>query len=83
MGAFRTSQTEALHIEANESSLDMRRNELGLRFLFKLRSNPTYTESLVTQDDKEDYNYKKNQRTTRPTEVHFRIRERKYMEEQN
>lgn len=46
-GAFKISPGESLHVEANE---------MGLRFLYKLRSDPTYTESLITQDDTEDYN---------------------------
>ena len=38
-GAFRTSPAEALNVEANDPSLELRRNELGLRFLDKLKSN--------------------------------------------
>ena len=34
-GAFRTSPVEALHVEANDPPLELRRNELGLRFLYK------------------------------------------------
>ena len=34
--------------------LELRRNELGLRFLYKLRSNTTYTEFLNTLDNRED-----------------------------
>ena len=59
----------------------MRRNELGLRFLFKLRSNPKYLESLVILNNSEGYNYEENERATRPTREHFRILEQRYMEE--
>ena len=72
---FKTSAIESLHIEANKLFLDMRRNELGLRFLFKLRRNPTYTELLVTLDNSEDYNFKEKEKATRPTGMHFRILE--------
>ena len=35
-GAFRTSSVEALHVEANDPALELRRNTLGIRFLYKL-----------------------------------------------
>ena len=60
----------------------MRKNELELRFLYKLGSNETFTKSLVTQDDSEDYNFEDNERATRPTGVHFIILEWRYIEEQ-
>ena len=47
-GAFRTSPVESLHIEAYDSLLELRKNKLGLRFLYKLKSNTIYTESLNT-----------------------------------
>ena len=31
-GAFRTSPAEALHVEANDQSLELRRNKLGQSF---------------------------------------------------
>ena len=37
--AFRNSLVEALHVKANDPTLELRRNELGLRFLNKLKSN--------------------------------------------
>ena len=36
-GTFKTSPIEPLHIEAYDPYLELRRNELGLRFLYKLR----------------------------------------------
>ena len=59
-GAFKTSSMESLHIEANEPALDKRRNELGLRFLYRLRSNPTYNDTVNTLDSTEDHNYDEN-----------------------
>ena len=35
-GAFRTSPVEALHAEANDPLMELRRNELGLKFLCNL-----------------------------------------------
>ena len=63
-GDFRMSLVEALHIEVYDPSLELRRNELGVRFLYKLRSNTPFTESL---DDREDQNYKENKGETRPS----------------
>ena len=54
-----------------------------LKFLYKLRSNTAYTESLNTLDDKNDQNYKKNKRANKSMEVYLRRLEQKYMEEQN
>ena len=53
-GAFRTSPLESMHVEANDSPLELRRNELGLRFLYKLRSNIVYTKSPNLLDDRAD-----------------------------
>ena len=81
-GAFKTSPIESLHVEANEPSLEKRRTELGLRYLYRLRGNPTYTDTLVTLDNTEDYNYEENEKVTRPVGVHYRLLEQRYMEEQ-
>ena len=51
-GAFRTSPVEALHVEANDQPLQLRSNELGLRFLYKLKSITSYIETLNMLDDK-------------------------------
>ena len=55
-GAFRASPVESLCVEVNEPPLELKKNELSLRFLYKLRSNITYTESLNTLDDRDDQN---------------------------
>ena len=70
MEAFRISPIEALNVETN-----MRKNELGLRFLYKLKINLIYTESLITLDDSKDYNYENKERATRLIGVHFIILE--------
>ena len=38
-GAFRISPAEALQVEANNPHLELRMNELGLRFQYKLNIN--------------------------------------------
>ena len=45
-GAFRTT------VESYDPFLELRNNELGLIFLYKLRSSTTYTEFLNTLDDR-------------------------------
>ena len=64
--AFKTSPIESLHAEANESTLDKRRNELGLRILYRLIGNLTYTDILITLDDTEHHNYEENEKIIRP-----------------
>ena len=48
------SLVEALHIKANDSPLELRRNELGLRFLYKLKNNISHIETIYTLDDREN-----------------------------
>ena len=55
---------EALHIEANDPSLEIRRNELGSRYLYKLKSYPAYINTL---DDSEDQKYEESERSVKPT----------------
>ena len=61
-----------IHVEANDPPLGLRRNELGLRFLYKLRSNATYAGKLNTLKDSEDQKYEENERATKPTGVNMR-----------
>ena len=67
-GAFRTSPVESLYTEVCDLPLEVRRNELGLRFLYRLRSNTAYIESL---GDRENQNYEENEGTTKPMRVHI------------
>ena len=40
LGAFRTSPIPSLHVEAGELPLYLRRQQLSLQYIVKLRSNP-------------------------------------------
>ena len=40
LGAFRTSPKESLYAEANEPSLELRRQKLSLKYYIKLKANP-------------------------------------------
>ena len=57
MEDFRTLPMKKLHIEANKLLLDMGRNELEQRFLYKLGSNQTYMEALAILDDIDNCKY--------------------------
>ena len=39
-GAFKTSPVESIYVDTNELPLDLRREELGLRYMMKLKSCP-------------------------------------------
>ena len=43
--AFRMSPVELLHAKACDPTMELGKNELGLRFLYRLSSNSTYTVS--------------------------------------
>ena len=45
---FRTSPVESIHVETNDPPLELRRNELGLRFQYKLKSNSLYIDIKYT-----------------------------------
>ena len=55
---------------------------MGLRYLYKLKSNPAYIHTLNTLDDSEDQKYEDSERSVKPTGVQLRNLERRYMEEQ-
>ena len=71
-GAFRISQVEALYVETNDPPLELRRNELGLRLLYKLKNNTSYIKILNTLDDSEDLNYEENKRSIKPPGVYLK-----------
>ena len=50
LGAFRTSQTDSLQVEARESSLALRRQKLSLQYLFKMKANTVNPASKCTFD---------------------------------
>ena len=76
------SPVESLHSEACDPAMELRRNKLELRFLYRLKSNSTYTESLHTLDDREDQNYVSNKGATKQIGVHLRKLEKGYIKEQ-
>ena len=41
-GAFRTSPIESIYIDSNELPLDLRREELGLRYMTRIKSSPNH-----------------------------------------
>ena len=62
--------------------MELRKNELELRFLYKLKSNISYIETLNTLDDREDQNNEQNDKSIKLTGVYQRSLEQRYMEEQ-
>ena len=50
-GAFRTSPVASLRVEADCPSLDLSREELCLRYLFRLRGSQDYVDNLNVLDD--------------------------------
>ena len=82
-GAFRFSPVKILHVEANDIAQGLRRNELELRFLHKLKSNISYIETLNALDAREDQNKEENERLIKPTGLYLRRLKQRYMEEQN
>ena len=71
-----------MHVEANYPPQEIRKNKLGLRLLYKIKSNTSYIETLNTLDDREDQNYEENERSIKPTGVYLRRLEQRYMEKQ-
>ena len=59
----------------------MRINELELIFLNKVKTNPTYTETLTTLDEGEVHKYDDDKKTTRPVGINLKRLERRFMEE--
>ena len=53
-----------MHRETYDQALELKRNELGLRFLYEMSSNATYTEFLNILDDREDQTMKKTKEYT-------------------
>ena len=78
-GAFRTLPVEVLHVEANDTPLELRRNELGQIFLYKLKSNTSCIGALNALD-REDQNYEEIERLIKLKEVYLRRLEQRYME---
>ena len=60
-----------MHVEANDQPLELRMNELELRFLYKLKNSTSYIESLNILNDSEDQKYEENERLIKPTGVYL------------
>ena len=69
-------------VEANDPPLELRTNKMGLRFMYKLKSNTSYIETLKYTDDRENQNYQENERSIKHKGVYLRRQEQRYMEEQ-
>ena len=65
-GAFRTSPTESLQVEAGSPPLDLQREELCLRYLLRLESLPEYKETLNVLNNEQDVKYEQNNRLLLP-----------------
>ena len=66
-GAFKTSPAESLYIDTEELPLDLRREELGLRYMFKLNSTPDNPAAAIFKQC-DPYRYEKP-RASRPLPV--------------
>ena len=64
--------------------LELRRNELKIRFLYKLKRNSSFMETLNTLDNREDqnYDYEQKESSTKLMGVYLRRLETRYMEDQ-
>ena len=75
-GAFRTSPVESLYVDSHQMPLDLRRQELGLRYTMRLKSsreNPTY--EILAQCD--------SSRFRKKSSVPFQIRQLDELEDEN
>ena len=59
--------------------MKLKRKKLGLKFLYNLKSNSLYIDTLNTLDNNKDDNYEENERSIRPTGVHLRRLEQRYV----
>ena len=67
-GAFRTLLGKALHVEANYPLLELRINDLGLRFLYKIKRNTSYIDTKHTGWQRGP-KYEENEWSKKPTGV--------------
>ena len=75
-GAFRTLPVKSLYTEAGDPTMELKRNELGLRSLYRLKSNSIYTVSkyLGWQRGPQLYGKQKRNQTNKNTTKKTRIR---------
>ena len=66
LGAFRTSPTESLLVEANEPSLYSRREKLSLNYITQVKSNPNNPANDVIFDPNYEPLYEQKPKAIRP-----------------
>ena len=71
-GVFKTTPLETLYIKAIELPLDLRIKMMGLMHLYKLKSNPTYTEFIVSLCEEEDHINDGNKKAIRPRGINLK-----------
>ena len=74
-GAFRTSPVESIYVDCHQLPLDLRREELGLRYMARLRSHPDNPSNQIL-DQLRPIHYKANARP-------FQVRLRDSLEEES
>ena len=57
-GAFRTSPVESLYVDTGHVPLDLRREELGLRYMVRVKSAPKSPSFQVLKFDSDNQNFK-------------------------
>ena len=58
-GAFRTSPVEALNVERKLLTSGTKKEQMRIRFPYKLKTNTSYIETLNTLNDRENQSYEK------------------------
>jgi ribonuclease HI len=79
LGAFRTSPIASLYAEANEPSLYLRRQKLGLHYFLKLKSNPKNPTYKTVFSPMYDDLFQQRENTIPP----FSLRNNRYIESLN
>ena len=70
-GAFRTSPVESIYVDTDELPLDLRREELGLRYLMKLKGSPSNpAANAIKQCDPHNYD---GARSSKPFSVRINL----------
>ena len=72
LGAFRTSPIESLLVEANEPSLDIRREKLALNYITKVKANPSNPVNEVIFNPKFETLYNDKPNISRPLGLRFK-----------
>ena len=66
-GAFKTSPVESIYVDTDQLPLDLRRGELGLRYIMKLSGSPENPAN-ITVDQLEAVNFQ-NARASKPLNI--------------